>query len=407
MIRQIHIDELEVGMYVEKVDRPWLEIPFFRNRIGSKREIERLREYNVRTLYIDTDKGKAPSRPSGSAAAPAATPAPTERAPSRARTPTPAREAPRLRLFDAAEVRACREVQERAVACVSEVHRRILEGEDPDAEAGREVVDDLIENLGRHPGVLGALVKLRGHDEYTFTHSVNVAVYALTLAQGLNCSLGELKDVGLGALFHDLGKLRIPPEILGRPGPLSGEEMALVRRHPVEGAAMLRDIPGVGPDVVRVALEHHERTSGQGYPRGLSGGRISEFGLVAGIADVYDAMTSERVYQSAMSPFAAVAKIYAGARNHFDPSLVEKFITRVGIYPVGSLVRLDSGEIGVVSEIHRDHLLLPVVLLVRDRRGAWINPPDRVDLLFDHRRRRVQSVVPAEEAGLDPARLLE
>jgi len=412
MLKRIGIDDLQVGMYVEKVDRPWLEIPFFKKRIRSVNQISTLREYKVKVLYINTEKGTQEPAPSGSARQNSSTD-PSEAEPSRSSFPdskdssSSTRRDGSLFLGSRENIQVCRALQNQAVRCVREVFQSIENGVPPDLSAAASIVDEVINNLSRHPGILISLSKLKSYDEYTFMHCVNVAVFSMALGKSLHYTRNDLQKLGLGALFHDIGKRRIPNEILNKPGSLSPREMKQMRKHPLYSLELLRDVAGMNSASLHVPLEHHERISGKGYPRGLKGYGISEFGMIAMIADVYDAMTTERVYSRKMSPHTALSKIFAMGKDNFNMSFVERFIAQIGVYPVGTTVILDSGEVGVVTRIHRDHLLLPVVLILSDRNGRRVDPPDEVDLLYDTRKRRIQSVTQPERFGISIEELLK
>jgi putative nucleotidyltransferase with HDIG domain len=405
MIRKISIDDLEVGMYVEKVDRPWLEIPFFKKSIQSTRQIDKLREYSVNVLYIDTDKGggsvqqESGEETSSGEGPQAAVGSEAPLAPSCQHHASPS-------IFDPEEIQLCRVLQQNAVQCVKEFYASVESGDAPDLKAAEAVVDELINNVTRHPGVMMTLSKLKAYDEYTFTHSVNVSLLAITLGKTLHYNRSDLKTLGLGALFHDIGKTRVSKKILNNPGGLTEDEMNLMYKHPVHSVEILKHVPGMTIDIIRVALEHHERISGTGYPRGLKGSNISEFGMISTIADVYDAMTSDRVYRKKLTSHAALSKIYATAKGNYNTAFVERFITRVGIYPIGTTLILTSGEVGVVSRIHTEKLLCPEVFVLFDKTGKEITPPEKVDLLHDRKKRRVQAVSRPEKFGISVERLL-
>lgn len=398
MLKQISIDELEPGMYVEKVDRSWVEIPFFKKNIKTSQQVEKLRNYDVRTLHIDTEKGKdlLPQEDS--------TPLPPvdlqkESVPSEVNPKTLGSESPKILAGE--EVGICEALHKQAIQCVREIYKNVSAGAPPDIDGAQEVVDNLVNNMGRYRDVLISLSKLKAFDDYTFTHSVNVAIFSITLGEGLHYPAQELKALGLGAIFHDIGKTRIPKEILNRPGPLTPDEVPVIQKHPQEGMELLKETPGVNTDILRVPLEHHERISGSGYPRGLKGSKISEFGMIASIADVYDAMTSDRVYHSKMPPHTALSKIYAMGKESFNIGFIEKFISRIGVYPIGSLLILSSGEVGVVTEIRRDQLLRPQILLIKDQEGLLMDSPEIIDLLHEKKKRRIVGVTTPENVGIN------
>ncbi len=394
MLKKIHINDLQVGMYVEKVDRSWIEIPFFNKHIQAPEQVEKLRDYHVEVLYVDTEKGDWIE----SAPSPEERPDQTKKAEPEPVEGRKAEEVPSI--FDAEEIRVAHALQQQAVECVKKVYRNIDEGKSPDLAATEEVVDQMIKHITHHPNVLFTLSKLQDFDEYTFMHSVNVSTFSLIIGKALHYTQNELKKLGVGALFHDVGKTRVGKEILDKPGELEPDELKMIQRHPVFSVELLREVPGMKLESMQVALEHHERISGKGYPRGLKGREISPFGRIAAIADVYDAMTTDRTYQKKLLPYAAVSRIYGMTKEHFDSALVERFIARIGVYPVGTVVVLSSGEIGVVTEIHIDHLLTPIVMLFADSEGNRVENHDRIDLLHDKKNRKIEQVIHQEKAGI-------
>jgi HD-GYP domain-containing protein (c-di-GMP phosphodiesterase class II) len=201
-----------------------------------------------------------------------------------------------------------------------------------------------------------------------------------SFALALEMDMQRVFDIAFGALLHDIGKMRVSPEILNKPGPLSEDEFRLVKSHVVLGADLLRQMPGI-PAVAFEPLEyHHERHDGSGYPRGLKGDEIPTIGRMAAIVDVYDAITSDRVYRKAIEPAAAIQKMFEWSRHHFDPELTQVFVRCIGIYPVGSLVLLESGRLGIVVEQHESNLLTPVVRVIFDSRRQYYLPPETLDL---------------------------
>ncbi len=404
MLKKISIDELTIGMYVEKVDRSWLEIPYFRKQIQSPDQIETLRKFDVQVLYIDTARGTSQDKAPDSAGPVEGSAKPVEAGTAPGEVAKPhAQES----VFDAEKVQVCRAFQKQAVNCVKEAFAALASGEPPNMEEAEGVVEGLIDHMTRDTAILTTLAKLKAYDDYTFMHSVNVTIFSLIIGKALQYTRSDLTKLGIGAMFHDIGKTQIPNDILNQPRPLEPHEMVQVQKHPLHSLALLRDVTGMSVESLRVSLEHHERLSGQGYPRGLKGTNISEFGMIASIADVYDAMTTDRVYQKKAEPHAALARIYAMAKENFNVGFVERFIARLGFYPIGSVVILTSGEVGVVTATHLDHLLCPVVMVLLDRTGQQLGSPDFVDLLYDREKRRVQSVTGAAKYGLSVQDLLQ
>ena len=240
----------------------------------------------------------------------------------------------------------------------------------PDPNAGREVVDSLAQEVSQNRTALLALTALKDYDSYTFTHMVNVSILTMGQARGLGIEGPLLRELGLAALLHDIGKVKTPPEILNKPDKLTDQEFEILRRHPVDGAAILRrtpDIPALAPIV---AFEHHLRQDGTGYPFGLSRETLNLGTVLCGIADVYDAMRSQRAYQQAFPTDRILAVLQRNNGEQFDQHLIRRFVQLVGIYPVGNLVRLDTGDVAVVVNAHAPDPYRPRVRMLLDNTGA-------------------------------------
>lgn len=364
MLRKIFIDRLKIGMVVEKMDRSWMEHPFLVNKkkITSEDQIASLREYGIHEVYIDTDVGmdvEAPAPPpelTGLAA-----PLPEE---------IPIQE----------ELRYAEETQREAQDIVQGVMQDVRLGKNIESEKVGRVVGTMIDSIFRNADALSSLTRLKGYDEYTFVHSVNVCVLCLTLGRRLAYPRSDLQTLGIGALLHDTGKVRIPPAILNKPGRLDDEEMAEMKRHPLYSVEVLESTGGIPEEAKQVALQHHERWNGGGYPYGLRENEIGRFGQVASLCDVYDAMTSDRCYAKGMPPHEGIRKIHEWTGMHFPADVVQGFIRCMGIYPVGTIVQLDTREIGVVTAVNREKILRPrLTLLFRDVKTR-LSDPVLVDL---------------------------
>jgi HD-GYP domain-containing protein (c-di-GMP phosphodiesterase class II) len=277
-----------------------------------------------------------------------------------------------------------------------------------DIGQGEAFVEEIIGSVTRNPDALISLSKLRTYDEYTFTHCINVAVLTLGFAEFFGIHRTELRALGIAALFHDIGKARIPNAVLNKPGRLSDEEFAVMRRHPLLSYQLLRDNEHGGssldPDVLHGIVEHHEKHNGKGYPRGLKDDAIHIYGRVIALADVYDALTSARVYKPAMPPTKALQIMFEMRDKDFRATDVSMFIKFLGIYPVGSLVRLSDGHHGVVSEANREDVRRPRVLVAFDRDLA--PAPRQVVDLAEHTDLAIAEGLDHREHGIDPMALL-
>jgi putative nucleotidyltransferase with HDIG domain len=250
----------------------------------------------------------------------------------------------------------------------------------PDATAARATVDGLAQAVSQNRTALLALTALREYDNYTFTHMVNVSILTMAQARALGIEGPLLREFGLAALLHDIGKVQTPLEILNKEGGLTDEEFSIMKRHTVDGAEILRatpDIPALAPIV---AFEHHLRLDGTGYPAGVTRTALNLGTMLCSIADVYDAMRSQRVYQEAFPTTRILAVLQRNDGLQFDQHLVRRFAQLVGIYPVGNLVRLNTGDIAVVVNTHAPDPHRPQVRVVIDRHGARVPAPVDVNL---------------------------
>jgi HD-GYP domain-containing protein (c-di-GMP phosphodiesterase class II) len=232
----------------------------------------------------------------------------------------------------------------------------------------------------RNSNAMMTMRRMKSMDDYTFLHSVSVCTMLTTFARAVDMDVATIHDVALGALLHDVGKMRVNLALLNKPSKLSDEEFLHVKSHVVLGSDLLRQMSGV-PKMAFEPLElHHERFDGSGYPNGLVGMEISQVGRMSAIVDVYDAITSDRCYHSPLSPADAIRKLFEWSKFHFDPALVQLFVKSVGIYPIGTLVRLESGRLGIVIEQRESNLLTPVVRVVFDAKRDYYIAPENVDL---------------------------
>ena len=272
-----------------------------------------------------------------------------------------------------------------------------IEGQ-PDADAARNLVDSLAQAVAQNRTALLALTALKNYDNYTFTHMVNVSILTMGQARGLGIDGPLLREFGLAALMHDIGKVRTPLEILNKPDKLTDAEFTIMKRHTIEGAEILRKTPDIPTLAPVVAFEHHLRLDGTGYPHGVTRPSLNVGTMLCSIADVYDAMRSQRKYQQAFPTDRILEVLKRSDGKQFDQHLVRRFAQLVGIYPVGNLVKLSSGEVAVVLKVYAPDPHRPQVRVVFDREGARL--PIAYDMnLWEASEDRPLSIV----APLDPA----
>jgi HD-GYP domain-containing protein (c-di-GMP phosphodiesterase class II) len=242
------------------------------------------------------------------------------------------------------------------------------------------VVEDITASILRNPGALMSLLRIKTKDDYTFLHSVSVCTLLVAFCRTRDMDADTIYQAGLGGLLHDTGKALVPDSILNKPGRLTDEEFAIVRKHPRDGYEILKQTPGIGPIPLDITLHHHERHDGSGYPDKQGAAEIGELAQMAAIVDVYDAITADRCYHKGMPAAEALRKIYEWSKFHFNPQLVQAFMRCVGIYPVGTMVMLESGRLGVVVEAHETNLLAPKVnVFFNTKKNIYIKP-ETVDL---------------------------
>jgi putative nucleotidyltransferase with HDIG domain len=250
----------------------------------------------------------------------------------------------------------------------------------PDPKAARALVDSLAQAVQANRTALIALTALKNYDNYTFTHMVNVSILTMSQARALGLDGQPLRELGLAALMHDIGKVRTPTEILNKPAKLTDAEFEVMRMHVVDGAEILRRTPEMPAVAPVVAFEHHLRIDGTGYPFGVKRGALNIGTQLCGIADVYDAMRSQRAYQQAFPSDRILEVLKRNDGHQFDQNLVRRFTQLLGIYPPGNLVRLDDGSIGVVLAVHAPDPFKPRVKLVLTSSGEMFEFPVEVNL---------------------------
>ena len=253
-------------------------------------------------------------------------------------------------------------------------------GKIPSLAEAQSAVSELVDGVLQDQNAMLALTLIKSYDEYLFNHSVNVSVLCIALGRALDLDAETIRELGLGALLHDIGKVHWPESLYQKPRGLSDEEWALVQRHPLDGAGIVEKMGAASSTAMEVILEHHLRYDRKGYPIVDSDKEPGFFGMIAQLADAYDAITTARIYQNAFEPCKAMARLQSLAGTVFDPKLLEVFIRMVGIYPVGSLVRLSTGEMALVVKANPTDSSRPFVRLLFDRSGRRLADEQGVDL---------------------------
>ncbi len=390
MIKKIKIIEIKIGMFVSDLNCSWLNHPFVGRgksiKVDSKEIIQKIMGSKIKEVYIDTKKG-----------------------------------------LDVGEVPAKKEVEQKVQEKVDEVVeekldliKRVPISEEifnakrikvetvkkvkrimDDVRMGRQIesvkieeeVDNIIESVFRNADALMGLARIRNANDFLYNHSLSVCVMSISFGKYLGFDEKVLREVGVGAILHDIGATKVPQHIVNKKSALSEMEYEKIKEHVQYGRILLEQTQGISEISILTAYQHHERIDGSGYPLGLKGDEISIYGQVIGIVDVYDALTTKRSYRNKIQPTDALRMLYEWRGSKFESELVQKFVRSVGIYPVGTLVSLDSDLLGVVISLSDENLLQPVIRIVYDTKNDKMVVPYEVDLSLSSGKGKEGSIV--------------
>ncbi len=377
-LQKIKVEHLKFGMYVSQLDRPWLETNFLFQgfHIRTLEDIQKLRNY-CDHVYVDPEKGVAVPRnleistrldeeqltriflsPCGDKRYPIVTPVEEE-------------------------LKIARKSYDNALNLVSDITERICKGTRLKADPIRKTLNSTIESILRNPDAFMWMKQLKDKDSYTYRHCVDASALAIAFGRHLGLSKPNLENLAIGTLLFDIGKLQLPDELLNKPTKLTSREYELIKRHVHIGAELVSDMEGSNKEIITLVMHHHERHDGKGYPCGISGNRISINGRIASLVDCYDAITSDRPYRAALASYEAIQQIYSCRNKDFQAEMVEQFIQCIGLYPPGTVVELNTGEVAIVIAQNRTNRLHPRVMLILDKdkkpydRNAILNLADK------------------------------
>ncbi len=360
MLKRIPSSELRIGMFVEEFCGSWMDHPFWRSHfpINEASDLEKILSSGVSEVWIDASKGLDIDEAqvgsvdrAGADAQVAARLGDVDSKPER--RPAPSNDV-------ASEIARAGRIFSESRRTVSQMFEEARLGTLGSTDTVETVVETIAHSISRHPMAMIGLSRLKSADDYSFMHSMAVSALMVALARTLGWDDDHVHDAGMAGLLHDVGKAQIPTAILNKPGTLDEAEWATMRSHSERGAGILRDTRGVTPAALDAVLHHHEKVDGTGYPHRLRGEQISDLAKMAAVCDVYDAVTSARPYKSGWQPTAAIRKMTEWT-GHFDANIYKAFVKTIGIYPIGSLVRLQSQRLAVVIDHDPAHLLEPTV----------------------------------------------
>jgi len=374
---KVDVAQLKHGMFVSELDRPWTDTPFLLQGvlIDNNDDLTQFQEI-CEFVYVDAEKSLESIKPnlkSLSSAAPVNFSASNS-------IEHESKSAELEQNNFQKELKIGRKLHTRAKSFIDSALDDIRLGNAVNTQDAKEIVTEIANSITRSPHAMMWLTNLKERDEYTSIHCMNVCIMALSFGRSLGLEKAELEILGLGALLHDLGKIRIPLEILNKPGKLTFDEFEIMKTHPMEGYQILKEQGDVPSEVLDIVKHHHERQNGKGYPSGLDSDEINNLTKFVAIVDVYDAITSDRCYHDAISPYDALKNMYEWVNKGFDKDVIENFIRCLGIYPIGCVVELNLGHVGIVVSASEKSKLRPIILLIQNSKGETFPVPKLINL---------------------------
>lgn len=409
MIKEIHSSQLRVGMYLHKLGVSWFKHPFVQNAflLDSVEDLKTIRDHGIEKVWIDTDRGAdleverpAPAPVAPRRDLPTRTPDTLKPATAQASaTPAP-RSTPARKQSMQAEVAQAKKLCHMAKNEMASMFNDARMGKVVKTGDAMPLVEEISASVLRHPTALISVARIKTHDEYTFMHSVAVCALMVALARQMDLDDRLVMEAGIGGMMHDLGKAMMPLEVLNKPGKLTDDEYAIMQAHPEAGWKMLVESGDASEGTLDIALHHHEKVDGSGYPEKLKGDQISLLARMGAVCDVYDAVTSNRPYKNGWDPAESIKRM-ASWKGHFDDTIFKAFVRSIGIYPVGALVRTHSDKLGVVIEQNDASMLKPKIRVFFSARTNAPIPQQVIDLASPACREEIAGVERAQDWGLE------
>jgi len=376
---KVRIPDLEPGMYVSQLDRPWVETPYLLQGflIETREDIDELFNH-CKYVFVDVELSKPVDNQKLS---PRKTELSDREKKQSLTNIKPIEYEDESELDD--ELKSARENHSLLSNVAENIMLDISNNKKLELPSLKKAITPMVNSIIRNPDAFSWLTRMKHKDNYTYNHSVSTSVWAVAFGRHLGMPKKDLQSLAIGALLFDIGKMRLPEKLINNPNRFNQYEFKLVKTHVQHSLEIVRTINGISDDVVEMVKTHHERHNGSGYPDGLKENEISIFGKIAGIVDCYDAIISERPFASAISPHDAVKKFYEWRDIDFQAELIEQFIQVVGIYPVGTIVELNDGKVGVIIAQHRVWRLRPKIMLLLNENKEYYNDFDVIDLYIN------------------------
>jgi HD-GYP domain-containing protein (c-di-GMP phosphodiesterase class II) len=376
MLKTVPVNKIKLGVFIHELKGAWMDHPFWKTKflLEDVNDLNKLQASPIKHVVIDVSKGADVSIDAN------------EGADKQSQVEVVEQKA--LKIPDSKPVERISAQQEKAEAAriikeskraVASMFKDVRLGKAVNAEAVMPLVEEIAASITRNESALISLVRLKKQDDYTYMHSVAVCALMTALSKQLDLSEIETKQLGLAGLLHDIGKAKVPLEVLNKPGALTDEEFRLVKLHPEQGHELLLKANILDPVTLEVCLHHHEKIDGSGYPDRLKDAAISLYAKMGAVCDVYDAVTSNRPYKVGWEPGMSLKRM-AQWTNHFDQAVFKAFVKSVGIYPLGSVVMLKSGRLAIVVDQSAKSLLLPIVKVFFSTKSKTRIPVENIDL---------------------------
>lgn len=399
MLKRILVEQLRLGMYIHELGGSWMDNPFWRNTflLDDPKDLATLLSTHIKDVWIDTSKGIDIEEDE------CASSETVEEVAEEVETTLALADLPiksTMRASIAQEAALAVKICAKSKDAVASMFQESRMGHALNADEALPIVEEISNSVLRNPGALISLARLKNKDDYTYMHSVAVCALMVSLARQLGMDDEQIRQAGLAGLVHDIGKMMIPEGILNKPGKLTEEEFNIVKTHPAEGHKLLLEGSGISDISLDVCLHHHEKADGSGYPEQLSNEQISIYTKMGSVCDVYDAITSNRPYKTGWEPAESIRKMAEWSKGHFDQRIFQAFVRSIGIYPTGSLVRLESQRLAVVLEQSGKSLLAPKVKIFFSIKSNGRIMPELLNLSLASCKDKIASFEEPEKWGI-------